>query len=163
MIYVLLSLCALVIMVLFPHTPFPHLIDIIAPLLTALACTRTTSYGIVWLLCMTLIWGAFISAPWTLIFCAWLVAYYAVRLIARRVEWQRGDVFSVIVMGVSLVRNGGLLLLLVLTGRPVAVTWYTPLYLLANCISAGILAAYIAPHLLRRVRVRTPTKRYAGY
>jgi len=97
---------------------------------------------------MALIWAAFLGLPWTIIATVWLIAYYAVRFVARRIEWQRGDIQCGLTIFVSLFRHIAIILFVMIAGGHIRVTPYTFLYLIASAFSAGIFSALFSAWLL---------------
>lgn len=146
---VFFSICSLIVVLICQGTPLQYSLDVISPLLTALACVRNTQEGLIWIICMALLWAVFLGVPWTLIACVWAVAYYSVRFIARRIEWQRGDIHCALTIFVSLSWHIALILFVLITGREIGITWRSIMYLIASAFSAGIISALFSSYLLR--------------
>jgi hypothetical protein len=148
------SILAVLINTLLQSIPRGHVIDVISPLITAVALAAPRKTAFAWIAVMGLLWSAFISLPFVTLILVWSVVVWSVGSIARDLAWEHKSVGATIAIFVSLSWHCSLLVIDWFSGHAPSIDLYSLGTLLIRPITSGILFIVLCDVLIRAANPR---------
>jgi len=135
----LLSVCCLLSNILLQHLLHGNVVDVISPLITAVALVSSRKIAFAWTALMGLFWAAFMDLPFLILILIWSLLVWSINSVARDIAWSNKSVGAVLAILVSLSWHVAVLLTGWLSGSSPTFDVFTFGTLLIRPVSSGIL------------------------
>jgi hypothetical protein len=150
----LFSILALLANSFLQSVPEGHVVDVISPLITAVALAAPRKTAFAWATIMGLLWSAFVSSPFVTIILVWSIIVWFIGTISRDIAWDHRSVGATVAIIVSFSWHYALLTIDVFSGHPLTMDVYSLGTLLIRPITSGIIFIVLAHVLVRAANPR---------
>lgn len=148
------SIMAVLANSLLQSIPRGHVVDVISPLITAVALAAPRKTAFAWIAVMGLLWSAFISLPFVALILVWSVVVWVIGSVARDLAWEHKSVGATIAILVSFSWHCSLLIIDWCSGHVPSMDIYSLGTLLIRPVTSGILFIVLCDVLIRAANPR---------
>jgi hypothetical protein len=148
------SILAVCINTLLQSIPRGHVVDVISPLITAVALAAPRKTAFAWIAVMGLLWSAFVSLSFVAVILVWSVVVWSIGLIARDLAWEHKPVGATIAVLVSFSWQCSLLIIDCCSGHAPSVDMYSLGTLFIRPITSGVLFIVLCDVLIHAANPR---------